>query len=478
MPLDKIRLCFLGFGSANQALARMLIEKSETYGYHNRLRIEGSSYGFVDWTVCCIITKNHGLVCLKGSSYYGDTSIDLELALKLIESGGILDNTVVTHCGKKCQDEQYFIDYDSFIRDGARFMMDGETETERIISYVGKNSVANIVVEAIPSNPKGDGEPAISYIKAALKAKMHVVSANKSPLAHCSDNKETYWVLQNLANSIRGKNESYLCDDRMIYKHESAVMDGVPIFSFWKGMPHAKLISIRGCLNSTTTMIITRMEGNLDDNASCKAETFEEALAAAKQMGIVEEDESLDVDGYDAAAKLRALLVVLTHPGESKKVGGSRSTLPPDGIYRKYDESSKVPTMDEIHIDSITNITREDISRAYANGKKKYRLVASAKLVDASASTSNDDDENTSIKKKAKTETTKWEASVSLQLVDPSDPLYNLTGTDSSVQFCTDVLGPITIASSNPTLVDTAYGLYSDIVSVAMEVPSNHPEDY
>jgi len=218
------------------------------------------------------------------------------------------------------------------------------------------------------------------------------------------------------------------------------------------------------------------MEGNLDDNASCKGKTFEEALAAAKQMGIVEEDESLDVDGYDAAAKLRALLVVLTHPGESKKVGVGR--LPPDGIYRKYDESSKVPTMDEIHRDSITNITREDISRAYANGKKKYRLVASAKLVDASASTSNDDDENTSIKKKAKTETTKWEASVSLQLVDPSDPLYNLTGTDSSVQFCTDVLGPITILSSNPTLVDTAYGLYSDIVSVAMEVPSNHPDDY
>lgn len=54
-----------------------------------------------------------------------------------------------------------------------------------------------------------------------------------------------------------------------------------------------------------------------------------------------------------------------------------------------------------------------------------------------------------------------------LELVSPTDSIYNLTGTSSSVQFFTDVLGPITMVSTDPTLVDTAYGLFSDIVRVA-----------
>ncbi len=61
----------------------------------------------------------------------------------------------------------------------------------------------------------------------------------------------------------------------------------------------------------------------------------------------------------------------------------------------------------------------------------------------------------------------RWEACVQLQLLSPSDSLYNLTGTDSAVQFITDVMGPLTVVSSNPTLMDTAYGLFSDIVRVA-----------
>ena len=60
-----------------------------------------------------------------------------------------------------------------------------------------------------------------------------------------------------------------------------------------------------------------------------------------------------------------------------------------------------------------------------------------------------------------------WDASVRLELLSPADPLYHLNGTDSSLQFHTDVLGPMTMVSTNPTLVDTAYGLFSDIVRVA-----------
>lgn len=41
-------------------------------------------------------------------------------------------------------------------------------------------------------------------------------------------------------------------------------------------------------------------------------ESFQDALIATQEMGVVKEDKSLDLDGYDAAAKLRALLVVLS----------------------------------------------------------------------------------------------------------------------------------------------------------------------
>ena len=201
-------------------------------------------------------------------------------------------------------------------------------------------------------------------------------------------------------------------------------------------MPHAKLTSIRGCLNSTTTMIITRMEGNLE-KGGVGGSSFQVALDICKEMGIVEADERLDIDGYDAAVKLRALLIVLS---------------------ASDDEANKVtiPTMDEIPRESIRSLKRQDIKEAYANGKKKYRLVATANLIEKE-SNSND------------TSTKRWEAAVRLQLIDPSDPLYNLTGADASVQLCTDVLGPVTVVSTNPTLKDTAYGLFSDIIRVAAE---------
>lgn len=63
-----------------------------------------------------------------------------------------------------------------------------------------------------------------------------------------------------------------------------------------------------------------------------------------------------------------------------------------------------------------------------------------------------------------------WNAQVQLELVKPSDPIYNLKGTSSSIQLYTDVLGPITMVSTDPTLVDTAYGLFSDIVRVASSI--------
>ena len=55
-------------------------------------------------------------------------------------------------------------------------------------------------------------------------------------------------------------------------------------------------------MNSTTNYIITAMEHGRE---------FAEALAEMQAAGIAEADASLDVDGWDAAAKTAALANVL-----------------------------------------------------------------------------------------------------------------------------------------------------------------------
>ena len=130
------------------------------------------------------------------------------------------------------------------------------------------------------------GQPAIDYIRTALQAGVHVVTANKGPVVHA------YHELSGVAaaNGVR-------------FLHEAAVMGGAPIFSlFREALPAAKLMRFRGILNSTTNLILTEIE-----NGS----SFEEAVKKAQDLGIAETDPSFDVDGWDATVKVSALATVL-----------------------------------------------------------------------------------------------------------------------------------------------------------------------
>ena len=138
-----------------------------------------------------------------------ENEIDLELAIQKAEGGESIDHTVVV----PKQPPRLF-------RRGSSDILETTYEEDDVIDLVTMlclSKAANIMVEAINSNPRGDGESVISLIKLALKGGMHVVSANKTPLAHCDEInfQEVYWELQELAaqNSVK-------------YLHESAVMDG------------------------------------------------------------------------------------------------------------------------------------------------------------------------------------------------------------------------------------------------------------
>jgi len=306
-------------------------------------------YGFT-FTVTGIATGSHGIAI-------SERGISLEQALNLLAEGGNLAALS-----------------DFPVADGLEFAR-----------YVP----AEVLFENTPVNYE-NGEPAVSHIRTALERYMHVVTANKGPVVHA------YSELTALAGQVGRK-----------FYFESAVMDGAPIFSlFRETLPAARLIAFRGILNSTTNMILTRME--------FENETLEEATAYAQRIGIAETDPSGDIDGWDAAIKVAALATVL--------MGVS---LKPQEVERR----------------GIRNITLEDVQQAKAEGKR-WKLVCSARLVDG-----------------------RLEAKVSPEKVSADSPLYGVMGTSSLVTFETDVLGALSIREDDPGPQTTAYGLLADFVN-------------
>jgi homoserine dehydrogenase len=144
---------------------------------------------------------------------------------------------------------------------------------------------ADTEVELTTLNPV-DGEPAISHIRAAIARGMHVVTANKGPIAHA------YAALRESAARAG-----------VGLRFESAVMDGAPVFNLWRyAMPGVRVLGFTGVLNSTSRMVIETME---------RGGSLEDGLAAARKRGITEGDGAFDVEGWDSAAKTAALANVL-----------------------------------------------------------------------------------------------------------------------------------------------------------------------
>src|SRR5207247_9957903 len=87
------------------------------------------------------------------------------------------------------------------------------------------------------------------------------------------------------------------------FLYVSTLMDGVTIFSLYPlDLPDVELHGFRGVLNSTTNVVLTEME---------KGHTLEDAVKRAQALGIAETDPSFDIDGWDAAVKVTALVIVL-----------------------------------------------------------------------------------------------------------------------------------------------------------------------
>ena len=263
-------------------------------------------------------------------------------------------------------------------------------EASRRSSNVGEwlaTARADVLFEATSLNVE-DGQPAVDHLRAGLEHGAHAITANKGPVVYA------YRELCELAAS-HGK--------RFLF--ESTVLDGIPIFSlFGENLPVIHLNGFRGILNSTTNVILGGMEEGL---------SFDAALRRAQELGVAETDARHDIEGWDAAVKVTALVTVLM--GASLRLG-------------------------DVQREGIGKLTGEDVRAARAAGTP-YKLVCSARRTDRGVM-----------------------ARVAPERLPLSDPLAWVAGTSSIVYFETDIFPGLCITEVNPGIFATAYGMLADFI--------------
>lgn len=140
------------------------------------------------------------------------------------------------------------------------------------------NNGCDLVVELV-----GGIEPARGFIQRSLARGKHVVTANKALLAL-----DGFSLMK--AAEIQSVRLGF----------EASVCGGIPIIrALRNGLVGNQIHSLTGILNGTCNYILTRMTDDRMD--------FDAALSEAQAKGFAEADPTLDVDGHDAAQKLKIL---------------------------------------------------------------------------------------------------------------------------------------------------------------------------
>jgi homoserine dehydrogenase len=338
---NQIILCLAGFGNAAQAFCRLLLKQQHHLIELYQLKID----------VAAITTRSKGAL-------FDHMGIDLSRALEEVADHGMfsLDNP----------------------------QLSALTTLDSI-----QQSHADVLVE-LSTLSIDDGQPAIQHIEEALCQGMHVITANKGPIAW------DFRRLKELADQ-HGK----------LLLHETTVMDGTPIFNLVKEtLPGCSVIAFKGILNSTTNFILEEME---------TGRAYEDAVKEAQRRGFAEADPSLDVEGWDAAAKTSVLLNVLM-----------KGDVTPPEILRE----------------GIMKVSPKDVNAA-KNNSCKIKLLCEGWL-----------------------ENGQPKGRVYPSLVEKSDLFSTIDATSSILSITTDLMGEICIVERYPEIEQTAYGIFSDLLTL------------
>ena len=246
---------------------------------------------------------------------------------------------------------------------------------------------AEVLIETTPSNYK-DAEPGMSHIVNAMKNGLHVITVNKGPLALA------FPSLMELATY-----------NQVLLRFSGTVGGGTPILDYAKNsLRGERIVSFQGILNGTTNYILTNMANGMN---------FKAALTDAKKKGYVETNASLDIDGFDAAAKL----VILANWIMDMKV-----------------------TIKDIERKGISKVTPSDIKKAAAR-KCAVKLIASCNR----------------------------ELVVAPKEIPLDDPLC-VNGTLNAITFNSEHSGQQTIIGRGAGGMETASSILRDLLDIKQEM--------
>ena len=356
--LIQIDLVLVGFGNVARRFVRLIDEHADALARDHGLAAR----------VVAIATRRHGCaIDARG--------LDTADALARVERGAVLEE--------------------------AHAPAHGAPPRDALATIVGCAALAaarpTLMVETTTLDVQR-GEPAASHLRAAFAAGMHVITANKGPIA-CA-----YHALRDEATRRH-----------LQFFFEGTVMDGIPVFNLVREtLPAVTITGVRGVVNSTTNYVLEAMEGGRPLAA---------ALEDMQRAGIAEADASLDVDGWDAAAKTAALVNVL--------MGGALTPV-------------------EVDRTGIGQLTPADLRAARTRGGR-IKLVASARTIDGRVA-----------------------ARVAPEELPATDLLARLSGMANAIIFETDLLGEVAVTQEHGGLTQTAYALVTDLVAVRRRLRAPH----
>jgi homoserine dehydrogenase len=246
---------------------------------------------------------------------------------------------------------------------------------------------ADIVIEVM-----GGLEPARSYILQALNSGSDVITANKYLLA--THGPELFDAAEQVGAQLY---------------FEAAVAAAIPIIRpLRESLAGDKVNRIMGIVNGSTNYILDRM-----DNAGL---TLQEAMVEATDLGYLEADPTLDIEGYDAAQKAAILASLAFH-----------TEVPLENVYRE----------------GITKITREQMTAAKENGYV-IKLLAICERLDEGVS-----------------------ARVYPALIPREHPLAAVRGAFNAVFVEAEAAGALMFYGSGAGGTQTASAVLGDLVSAA-----------
>ncbi len=248
---------------------------------------------------------------------------------------------------------------------------------------------ADVVVEVTPLRI-AENQIAVEHIRAALSSGKHVITANKGPVVY------HYAALRALAGR-----------KRVGFRYEGTVMDGAPVFNlFQETLRGAHLESFEGILNSTSNFILSEIEAG---------RSYEEGVEAARRIGFLETDRTMDLEGWDATAKACLIGNVL--------MGGR---LRPETVSRQ----------------GIAGISAARVQAARALGRRVKQVARGWR------------------------DGKEVRASVTVEDLPLEHPLAGIDGTSNALLVRTDMLKELLISERNPGLRQTAFALYSDLIAI------------